>query len=211
VERGGRIGLLQALTDLRVLTLAAVWMLSLVPTYGITFFLPQMVKDLGVSNYAAGLLTAIPYGIGVLGPIAAGYSSDRLGERRWHYIGATALTAVSLACAGYAVGSYWVLLALSFAALGNYGSKPCFWPMPSQFLTGVGAAAGIALISSIGSLGAFAGPAVVGWIKDRTHGFQVPLYFLASCALTSALLAVLGTRGLGARAIGAADNTPERT
>jgi len=104
------------------------------------------------------------------------------------------LAAVALACAGGSVGSYWVLLAMSVAALGIYGSKPCFWPMPSQFLTGVGAAAGIALISSIGSIGGYVGPLVVGWVKDTTHSFEAGLYFLASCAFASAMLAFFGTR-----------------
>jgi ACS family tartrate transporter-like MFS transporter len=200
VEHRGRIGLLQALMDARVLMLGGVWLLSLVPTYGITFFMPQIVKALGVSTTTAGLLSAIPYAVGVLGPIAAGYSSDRLRERRWHFILAMALAAVSLACAGRVVGSYWVLLMMSIAALGIYGSKPCFWPIPSQFLTGVGAAAGIALIASIGSLGGYAGPLVVGWLKDNTRNFEAPLYFLASCAMASAVLAFLATRALGAQA-----------
>jgi MFS transporter, ACS family, tartrate transporter len=179
-----------------------VWMLSLVPTYGITFFMPQIIKALGVSTAMTGVLTAIPYAIGVLGPIAVGYSSDRLRERRWHYIGAIALAAVALACAGRAVGSYWVLLALSVASFAMYGSKPCFWAIPSQFLTGVGAAAGIALINSIGNLGAYAAPPVVGWIRDRTHSFEASLYFLAACALASAVLAHFATRALNNRSPG---------
>jgi MFS transporter, ACS family, tartrate transporter len=209
VERSGRLGLLQALTDTRVLMLAVVWMFNLVPTYGITFFLPQIVKALGPSNMMTGILTAIPYAIGVIGPVVIGFSSDRFSERRWHFIGTMALAAVALACAGGTVGSYWVLPAISVAALGIYGSKPCFWPMPSQFLTGVGAAAGIALINSIGSIGGYAGPLVVGLVKDSTHSFVVGLYFLASCALASALLAYRGTRAIAATAITAV-GTPIR-
>jgi len=209
VEHSGRLGILQALTDTRVLILAVVWMLSLVPTYGITFFMPQFVKALGPSNAVAGVLTAIPYTIGVIGPIVMGLSSDRLSERRWHYIGMMALAAVALACAGMSVASYWVLVALSVAALGIYGSKPCFWPMPSQFLTGVGAAAGIALINSIGSIGAYAGPLVVGWVKDTTHSFEAGLYFLASCAFGSAVLAFFGTRAIATTATGVV-STPVR-
>jgi len=204
VEQRGRLRLGQALTDRRVLTLGVVWMLSLVPTYGITFFMPQIVKALGVSIAMTGVLAAIPYAVGVLGPILAGYSSDRLSERRWHYIGTTALGALSMACAGRVVGSYWVLVAMSIAALTIYGSKPCFWPIPSQFLTGIGAAAGIALINSIGQLGSYAGPPIVGWVKDRTHSFEAGLYFLALCALASSLLAYLGTRTPRPSAIAAA-------
>jgi ACS family tartrate transporter-like MFS transporter len=207
VERSGRLGVFQALTDTRVLILAVVWMLSLVPTYGITFFMPQVVKGLGPSNAAAGVLTAIPYAIGVIGPIVMGLSSDRFSERRWHYIGMMALAAVALACAGVSVASYWVLFALSIAALGIYGSKPCFWPMPSQFLTGVAAAAGIALINSIGGIGGYAGPLVVGWVKDTTHSFEAGLYFLASCAFASAVLAFFGTRATATTAFRRSEDT----
>jgi ACS family tartrate transporter-like MFS transporter len=197
VERGGHLGLAQALTDRRVLTLAIVSMFHLVSLSGLTFFMPQMVKALGTSTAMAAALTAIPYVIGVIGPIAAGYSSDRLKERRWHYIGAMALAALSLVCAGRVISSYWLLLATSGAALGIYASKPCFWPIPSQFLTGVGAAAGIALINSIANVGGYVGPLVVGWVKDSTHSFEAALYFLAACALASALLAYVGTRTVG--------------
>jgi MFS family permease len=179
------------------LTLAIVAMLHLVSLTGLTFFMPQMVKALGTSTAMAAALTAIPYVIGVIGPIAAGYSSDRLKERRWHYIGAMALAALSLVCAGRVISSYWLLLATSGAALGIYASKPCFWPIPSQFLTGVGAAAGIALINSIANVGGYVGPLVVGWVKDSTHSFEAALYFLAACALASALLAYVGTRTVG--------------
>ena len=80
-------------------------MLSLVPTYGITFFMPQIVKALGPSNAMTGVLTAIPYAIGVVGPVVIGLSSDRFSERRWHYIGTMALAAVALV-PGLAVGSF---------------------------------------------------------------------------------------------------------
>jgi MFS transporter, ACS family, tartrate transporter len=201
VERGGRVSSLQALTDPRVLTLALVWMLNLIPAYGITFFMPQIIHTLGLSNSMTGVVTALPYVIGVVGPLAVGYSSDRLRERRWHYIAAAALAAVSLGIAGLVTGSYWVVLALAVAAFGTYGTKPCFWSIPPQFLTGVGAAAGIALINSIGSLGGYLGPFVVGWTSDSTHGFQAGLYFLSTCALASALLAFLGTRAFRVRAV----------
>jgi ACS family tartrate transporter-like MFS transporter len=108
-----------------------------------------------------------------------------------------ALAALSLVCAGRVISSYWLLLATSGAALGIYASKPCFWPIPSQFLTGVGAAAGIALINSIANVGGYVGPLVVGWVKDSTHSFEAAFYFLAACALASALLAYVGTRTVG--------------
>jgi ACS family tartrate transporter-like MFS transporter len=149
VERVGRLALFQAITDPRVLVLAVVWLMSLVAAYGVTFFLPQIVKDLGVSIAVAGVLTAIPYAIGTAGPLLWGYSSDRRRERRWHLIVALLLAALGLLCAGWLHGSYWALFAMSVAMIGIYGSKPCLWSMPSQFLTGVGAAAGIAFTATV--------------------------------------------------------------
>jgi ACS family tartrate transporter-like MFS transporter len=79
---------------------------------------------------------------------------------------------------------------MSIAAIGLYGSKPAFWPLPSTFLTGVGAAAGIAMVNSIGNLGGFVGPYIVGWLNDRTGQYDAALYFLAACAIASALIAL---------------------
>ena len=83
---------------------------------------------------------------------------------------------------------------MSFAAVGIYGAKPAFWPLPSAYLTGSAAAGGIALVNSIGNLGGFVGPYAVGWIKDATGSFEMGLYFLAACALASAVLAFFGLR-----------------
>jgi ACS family tartrate transporter-like MFS transporter len=99
-----------------------------------------------------------------------------------------------LMAVGWFSSSYWAILAMSFAAIGIYGSKPAFWPLPSAFLTGSAAAAGIALVNSIGNLGGFVGPYAVGWIKDATGSFEAGLYFLAACALASAVLAFFGLR-----------------
>lgn len=192
IESAGHLRILGALTDRRVITLALISLLSQVPIYGITFFLPQLVKGLGSSNAMTGLFTAIPYAFGAIGPLFIGFSSDRLQERRWHMIGALSVAAVGLLFAGWWHGSYWALVAMSVATIGLWGSKPCFWPMPSRFLTGAAAAAGIALINSIGSLGGYFGPFIVGWIRDSTHSFEAGLYCMASCALFSALVAYFG-------------------
>jgi ACS family tartrate transporter-like MFS transporter len=188
VEGAGRLSLLQALTDRRVLILSIIYMASATASYGIVFFLPQIVKGFGLSNLMTGVVTAIPYTIGVIGLLLWGYSSDRRKERRWHLIVAMALTAVGLAGAAWWNGSYWAIAAMSIATIGIYGSRPSFWPMPSLFLTGAAAAAGIALINSIGNLGGYLGPFIVGWIKDSTDSFQMGLYFLSACALLAAAI-----------------------
>ena len=203
IETAGSVTLLRALTDSRVLILSMIYFTSVVASYGITFFLPQIVKGLGHSNFVTGLLTAIPYVIGVIGLICWGHSSDRHKERRRHLIAASTVAAIGLAGTAFFTGSVWALATMSVAAVGLYGSRPCFWPMPSQFLTGASAAVGIALINSIGNLGGYVGPFVVGWIKDSTNSFEMGVYFLAGCALLSALITYVARR-----ATGAIDQTP---
>jgi MFS transporter, ACS family, tartrate transporter len=189
IETTGRLSLLQSLTDRRVLVLSMIYMASVTASYGIVFFLPQIVKGLGLSNLMTGFVTAIPYVIGVAGLLLWGYSSDRRNERRWHLIAAMILAAAGLAGAAWLSNSFWAVAAMSIATIGIYGSRPSFWPLPSLFLTGAAAAAGIALINSIGNLGGYIGPFIVGWIKDSTNSFEMGLYFLSACALLSAVLA----------------------
>jgi len=188
VESRHRLNLLQALTDPRVLALSLIYFTSASASYGIAFFLPQIVKGLGQSNFITGVLTAIPYTVGVLGLLAFGHSSDRMKERRWHLICASSLAAAGFLGMAIVGTSYWALVFMSVATMGIYGSRPTFWPMPSLFLTGAAAAAGIALINSLGNLGGYVGPFIVGWIKDSTQSFEMALYFLTGCALASALI-----------------------
>ena len=198
VDGGQRMSLWQALTDKRVLVLSAIYLTSVTASYGVVFFLPQIVKNLGQSNFMTGLLTAIPYTIGVIGLVLWGLSSDRRNERRWHLIVATTVAGIGLIGAALLRDSYWAIAAMSLAVVGIYGSRPSFWPMPSLFLTGAAAAAGIALINSIGNLGGYVGPFIVGWIKDSTDSFEMGLYFLAGCAFLSSLITFLATRATGA-------------
>jgi ACS family tartrate transporter-like MFS transporter len=189
VERSGHLTLRKGLTDPRVLGLSLIYLTIVTATYGLTFFLPLIVKQYGMSNTSTGLVTAIPYTVGALGMMLWAHSSDRRQERRWHFIWSAVLAAVGLALAGALKQPPLALAAMSIAAIGLYGSKPAFWPIPSKFLTGSAAAGGIALVNSIGNLGGFAGPYVVGWIRDSTKSYTAGLYFLAASALASAILA----------------------
>jgi ACS family tartrate transporter-like MFS transporter len=197
VEGYGRMGLLQALTDRRVWVLSMIYMTSVTAGYGITFFLPQIIKGLGHSNLMTGVLTAIPYTVGVLGLLWWGHSSDRRNERRWHLIAAMSVAGVGLMGAAWFRDSYGAIAAMCIATIGLYGSRPSFWPMPSLFLTGAAAAAGIALINSIGNLGGYIGPFIVGWIKDSTQSFEMGLYFLAASAFASAAITYFAMRTAG--------------
>src|SRR5262249_57164996 len=99
------------------------------------------------------------------------------------------LAAVGLVGAGLFGSSFLALSFMSVATVGLYGSKPAFWPLPSLFLTGTAAAGGIALVNSIGNLGGYVGPFILGWIKDSTGTFQAGLYLLAASPLLSWILA----------------------
>jgi len=188
----------QALTDRRVLALSVIYLFSVTAGYGITFFLPQIIKQLGHSNLMTGFLTAIPYTVGVVGLLAWGHSSDRNNERRWHLIAALSLSALGLVGLAWVGASYWALVAMSVVAVGAYGSRPSFWPLPSMFLTGAAAATGIALINSLGNLGGYVGPFIVGWLRQSSGGFDIALYFLAACAAMSAAVTFLTTRSFAA-------------
>ena len=194
IESVGRLTMLQALIDPRVLVLSAIYLTGVTASYGLVFFMPQIVKSLGLSNLATGFVTAIPYVFGTIGLITWGYSSDRRKERRWHLIVSTGLAAVGFTLAAMSSHSYWAVVAMAIAAVGIYGSRPSFWPMPSLFLTGGAAAVGMALINSIGNLGGYFGPIIVGKIKDTTGHFEWALYFMAACAAVSTVIAFLATR-----------------
>lgn len=186
-----KLTLKSALVDSRVLGLSAVYLTIVTATYGVVFFLPLIVRAQGMSDVSTGLVTAVPYTVGIVGMILWARSSDRHHERRWHFIVAAVLAAAGLAASAAIANPLLGLLAISVATIGIYGSKPAFWPLPSQFLTGTAAAGGIALMNSIGNLGGFFGPQIVGWIRQSSGGYSAGLYFLASCALASAVIAAI--------------------
>jgi len=106
--------------------------------------------------------------VGTISMVVWGYVSDRMQERKWNlFIGCL------VGGAGLIIAGFWALAAMCLATIGFYGSKGPFWPVPSTFLTGTAAAAGMALINSVGNVGGFMGPFLVGWIKDATGNFSI--------------------------------------
>jgi ACS family tartrate transporter-like MFS transporter len=194
VEGRNKPSLMKALGDPRVLALSAIYLMSVTANYGITFFMPQIVKGMGLSNLMTGFVSAIPYIIGMIGLILWGWSSDRNNERRWHLIVASIVGCIGLVWAGWFGSSFWALLGMAMAVVGIYGSRASFWPMPSMFLTGTAAAGAIAFINATGNLGGYVGPFIVGWIKDSTNSFQMGLYFLAACSLMASVITFFAAR-----------------
>jgi MFS transporter, ACS family, tartrate transporter len=181
----------QSLYNPRVIALALIYFGIAAASVGLVMFLAQIVKELGLSNLMTGFASAVPYIIGTLGMIVWGYVSDRTGERRWNCFFACLWATAGLTVAGLTLGTWWSLAGLSLVTVGFYGMKPSFWPMPSLFLTGTAAAAGIAWINALGNLAGTVTPFIVGRIKDVTGSFSGGLCALAAFALLAAIVTLL--------------------
>ena len=187
-----KFSLMQGFFDPKVLLLALNYFGIVVASLGILFFVPQIIKSIGVSdNMTVGWLTMIPYISGGIGLVGWGLVSDRMNERRWNLLAACAVSAIGLVIAGMTIGTWWAMVGLSIATFGFYGSKGPFWSMPPMFMTGTAAAASIAWINSIGNLGGFFGPWYVGVIKDWTDSYAGGLYGLAFLCVISAVVCAL--------------------
>src|SRR6266481_6092122 len=128
--------LFQSLTNIRVVALAVIYFGIITASVGLVIFVPQIIKQLGVSNLQTGFLTMIPYVVGTISMVAWGYVSDRMQERKWNLFIGCLVGAAGLIFAGLLGGSFWSLAAMCLATIGFYGSKGTFWPLPSTFLTG---------------------------------------------------------------------------
>ncbi|MBV8888286.1 MAG: MFS transporter [Alphaproteobacteria bacterium] len=192
VTAAGEYTMWQALTNLRVLALAAIYFGIVTASVGLVLFAPQIIKQSGLSNFATGFVTSIPYLAGVAGMILWGHLSDRMHERRWNLFFGCLLSVVALVAAGSTVGTYWAVVGMCLATVGFYGSKGPFWSLPNTFLSGTSAAAGLAFINSVGNLGGWFGPTIVGWVSDVTGGFKGGLYALAAFMMLAAVVTVIG-------------------
>ncbi len=179
---------LQSIINPRVILLGCVYMALNIPQYGLSFFLPQIVKAFGVTNVQAGFITALPYIVGGIGMITWGRHSDKTGERVWHCIIPFIMMVVGLILASQIADPTAKIAVLCIAAWGFFSILPVFWTLPTAFLSGAGAAAGIAAVNSIGNLGGFFGPKVFGMLKTSTGGDTASLIFLACSAVVGIIL-----------------------
>lgn len=190
---------LRALADPRVLALSLIYFGTSAGLYTLGIWSPQIIKTFGVSSMATGFINAAPAIVAVAAMVLWARHSDRSGERTWHVVIACLLAAAGLACAALSQTLLAVVFALIAVNVGISSAKPPLWAMPTLFLGGASAAAGIATINSIGNLGGFVGPAMIGWIKERTGGFAGGLYFVAASLVVSALLVLLLARSQAQR------------
>ena len=189
------------LCDLRVLALALVYFGTSAGLYTLGIWAPQIIKGFGLSTMAVGFLNAVPPTVAVAAMYLWSWNSDRTGERTWHVVIACAAAAIGLVIAGLSSTVVSVVAALVLVNVGISAAKPPLWSMPTMFLSGPAAASGIAAINSIGNLGGFAGPAMIGWVKDQTGSFAGGLYFVAGLLVVSALLTLVLSRSLARRPV----------
>jgi nitrate/nitrite transporter NarK len=178
-----RYSVREALLNPKVLALSLVYFGAVATNYGLSFFLPQIVKAFGVSDFQAGLVSAMPYVVGLVSIVFWGRRSDRKLERRFHLAFPLFVASAGIAISTALDDPTMKMLALSVAGFGIFGCLPVFWTFPAAFLTGAAAAGGIALINSIGNLAGFAGPYAMGSIKDMTGSYTGGLLSLSAVGL----------------------------
>jgi D-galactonate transporter len=182
----------------KVWLMAAIYFCCMMGLYGVSFYLPTLIKAAGVKDALdVGLLTAIPYGCAVIAMLFIARSADRTRERRWHFAIASALGGLGMLLSTiYGDNVVIALAALSLGTAGLLATMPVFWTYPSAILSGTAAAAGIAMINSIGNLAGFVSPSIIGFMKDITQSTNAGMYVVSGALFLGAVLALLQPKAL---------------
>lgn len=206
----GRHSALEGIANFRVWHLAAIYFTMMIGAYTLSFYAPQMVKSLSseYSNSLVGNLVTIPYLAALVGMIFVGRSSDRLMERRFHATVCLLVGGIGFLSLGRVHSPFVTMAFLSLLAIGYCSSLSPFWAMPSEFLTGFSAASGIAFINSVGNLGGFFGPSMVGFITQKTGTLYGGLAFAGVSMLVAALLVMLLPKAASVRVPAEAQANP---
>ncbi|MDB5761956.1 MAG: transporter [Herminiimonas sp.] len=191
---GHTAGALSALRDPRVLTLALIYFGTSAGLYTLGLWAPLIIRQYGFSVWETGLLAGIPSVLAVVAMILWARHSDRTEERTWHVVIPCVVACLGFIFAGRANTALLIILALVIVNIGISAAKAPLWAMPSMFLSGAGAAAGIAMINSIGNLGGFVGPFAIGWLKNVTGGYSAGLYVVGATLAVSAVVTLLLSR-----------------
>ena len=186
----------QMLRDPKVYTLSLVYFLLLGATYTMVFWAPTLIKSWGISDLLMiGIYSAIPNLVGVFGMVIIGRSSDRRKERRWHFFACVLIAAVGLGLTTVTQGDFIAsLAALSFAVIGIAAATPLFFTITTEYLSKAAAAGGIALISSLGNLGAAVSPSVTGAINASTGSPVYSMYLVMALYLLSGAILIGAVR-----------------
>jgi len=180
----------EALRNRDVILLTLCYFCAMTGSYGIAFWLPTILKRIsGQSDLRVTLLAALPYMAAFITQQVNGWHSDRTHERRWHAAIPLFLCALALSLAVLNSARPMVAIGLFVLVGGSfYGFQPCFWALPTLFLSESAAAASIGLINSVGNLGGFVGPMVMGYLASRTHSFAAGLWYLVGSLIVSGIL-----------------------
>ncbi|HDR9481575.1 TPA: MFS transporter [Burkholderia aenigmatica] len=195
-----RRSLAAALTNPRVYLFAFIYFSLTCASLTLNFWMPLMIRDFGVTDVVAvSLYTVVPNAVGAVGLILIARRSDRTGERRKHFACCTIGGGLALAALTLHLHSFAAMLAcLSIAATLIFAALPIFWAVPTRYLSGNAAAAGIALISSIGITSGIVSPWVIGMIRTKTGSMDLAVYLLAALLVASGAALMLGVKGEGA-------------
>ncbi|MFM0194915.1 MFS transporter [Paraburkholderia strydomiana] len=179
-----------AFTEPRTWILCVMYAFILMGEYGVLFWMPTIIKDTGVTDpLQVGMLTAIPYTATVLAMFVVGWHSDRTRERRWHLALPGIVAAIGLALvAMYPHSTVMAVCGLTIGTVGVLSVVSQFWTLPPALLGGVAAAAGIALVNSVGNLAGFVSPYMLGWIKQNTGTTSIGLYILAASMIVGSAM-----------------------
>lgn len=177
----------------KILLVSAVYFFYTMGLYGVSFWLPTLIKSSGVSDpLNVGLLTAIPYGVGAIAMVVVSQSSDRKGERRWHLIVPGLAGALGLALSVWAAHStVLAMIALTIGTMGVMTTISQFWVLPTAFLGGSAAAAGLALANSVGSISGVVSPSLIGVIKNASGSAGAGVLVLSVSLVIGGLLVLL--------------------
>jgi ACS family tartrate transporter-like MFS transporter len=185
----------EALKSSKVLLSSLAYFSFVAALYGMQFWLPQIIRQFGLSNVQTGFVTAIPYFVASIAMVLWSRNSDRTRERVWHTAIPLLAIAVSLAACAYLTSPEWTMVALTIAACGVFCTFAVIWTLPTNLLAASAAAGGIAMINSIGNLAGFAGPYIIGFVKESTGSATNGLVVLSVFPFFGALIVLyLGQR-----------------
>jgi len=177
----------------------AVWLFCLIyfgsvsGNYALQFWLPQIIKNtLSKNDFTIGLISMIPWGFTAIAMVLVGRHSDKTGERSYHIAACAAAGGLGLALSAIpGISGAFGLFALSIACAGVVSASSSFWSLPTLYLSGTAATAGIAMINSIGNLGGQAGPYIIGFINNKFHNMTIAMVTLAAFCLLSSVVTVV--------------------
>ena len=189
-HKEGHASVKEFVADKRLWLLAGIYFCVVMGQYAFTFWLPTLIRNSGISdNWDIGLLTSLPYMCAIVVMILAGRSGDHFQERRWHLIipmcaGAIALTFATLFASNLTLS----LICLCIAASGVLTASSLFWMLPTNFLGGVSAAAGIAAVNSFANLAGFCSPYLIGWVTTNTGSNAIGMFLITAVLIFGASL-----------------------